>query len=277
LPEPIGLAFKAYEIEELADVYFFRPVGMVFARAARTLRLTPTTVTIVGSLVGIAGGAMLYSPRLGLLAFAVIILHSILDSSDGQLARMTGQVSELGRVLDGLGGYFTHTAAYIAIAASMAKSGAGNGVFVLMLAAMISSALHAQMYDYHRTCYARAVVKGAAVEPAASTSRGIAKWYEATQRALAGLHPRIEAALARRSKRGVLPDDERARYRAFFYWPVRGWNAMGDNTRFYAIGVLAWLHHLDWYFPFVVVAMNAAFALLWLWEWRVDRRFLAGL
>ena len=26
--EPEGLAFKAYEIEELADVYFFRPLGM---------------------------------------------------------------------------------------------------------------------------------------------------------------------------------------------------------------------------------------------------------
>jgi len=29
---PQGLAFKAYEIEEMADVYFFRPLGMVVAR-----------------------------------------------------------------------------------------------------------------------------------------------------------------------------------------------------------------------------------------------------
>src|SRR5438093_3941517 len=30
-----ALAFKAYEIEELADVYFFRPLGAVAALAAR--------------------------------------------------------------------------------------------------------------------------------------------------------------------------------------------------------------------------------------------------
>ena len=60
MPEPVGLAFKAYEIEELADVYFFRPLGMVFARAARALGLTPTTVTMIGAGVGVVGGALLY-------------------------------------------------------------------------------------------------------------------------------------------------------------------------------------------------------------------------
>ena len=66
-------------------------------------------------LIGIAGGALLYNERLGFLAFALLILYSILDSADGQLARMTGQVTELGRVLDGVGGYLTHAAIYIAI------------------------------------------------------------------------------------------------------------------------------------------------------------------
>src|SRR6185295_14397859 len=103
-------------IEELADVYFFRPLGMVVARAARALKLTPTAVTLAGALVGVAGGLLLYDPRLGLLAFGLIVLHSILDSSDGQLARMTGQVTEFGRVLDGVGGYVTHFAIYLALA-----------------------------------------------------------------------------------------------------------------------------------------------------------------
>ena len=52
---------------------------------------------------------------------------------------------------------------------------------------------------------------------------------------------------------------------------------MGDNTRFYAIGVLVWCHRLEWYFSFVLLPMNAAFAVLWLWQARADRRFLAGL
>src|SRR5580700_6528925 len=102
----------------MADVYFFRPLGMVVARAACALRLTPIFVTVLGAIVGVAGGALLFDPSLAFAGFALIILHSILDSSDGQLARMTGQVTELGRLLDGIGGYVTHVAIYVAILAA---------------------------------------------------------------------------------------------------------------------------------------------------------------
>ena len=303
MPEPVGLAFKAYEIEELADVYFFRPLGMVCARAARSLGLTPTTVTIIGAGVGVVGGALLYDERLGLVAFALIILHSILDSSDGQLARMTGQVTEFGRMLDGVGGYLTHSAIFLAIGAGAVARGAalapwtlstlstspiaGPGVVVgVMLAAGAAAMVHAQMYDYHRTSYANAVIKGVAVAPAARgargelSSRGIVRAYEHMQRALSAPHARVEATIAARAvstASGAVRDEDRARYRSCFYWPVRGWNALGDNTRFYAIGALAWVHHPDWFFAFVLLPMNAMFALLWLWQARADRRFLAGL
>ena len=273
MPETTGLAFKAYEIEELADVYFFRPLGMVCAKAARAIRLTPTEVTIVGTLVGIVGGAMLYSDSLALAGFGVLILHGILDSSDGQLARMTGQITELGRVLDGVSGYFTHVSAYVAILLMMVHQGAAfDRTFALALAAGVFSACHAQLYDYQRTCYSRAVIKRVAAPPAS----GIVPWYEAWQRVLAGLHPRVEAAMAARARDGRIADQDAARYRACFYWLVRGWNLLGDNTRFYALGVLAWLHRLDWYFLFVLGPMNAALVALWVWEWRADTRFLAG-
>jgi phosphatidylglycerophosphate synthase len=275
LPESIGLAFKAYEIEELADVYFFRPLGMVCARAARALGFTPTALTIVGGVIGIIGGSMLYWENLGLAAFAVLIVHSILDSADGQLARMTGQITEVGRLLDGVSGYLTNSAIYLAIAFLMMKQGSSAAtVFALLAVAAVSSVFHAQMYDYHRSCYARAVVKRAAEAP---INQGIVPWYEAMQRALAGLHPRVESALAARARDGGVSNEDRDRYRACFYWPVRGWNVLGDNTRFYAVGALAWLHHLDWFFPFVIGPMNVAFVVLWLLELRADRRFLAGL
>ncbi len=293
MPEPVGLAFKAYEIEELADVYFFRPVGMLFARAARSLGLTPTTVTIIGAGVGVLGGALLYDERLGLVAFAVIILHGILDSSDGQLARMTGQVTEFGRMLDGLGGYITHTAIFFAIAAGAIARGAllspwtsassvasAGHVIAVMFAAGAATMVHAQMYDYHRGSYARVVIKGlpgTAIAPAVSSSHGIVGVYESMQRALSGLHARVETSIAARAVNGVARDADRERYRACFYWPVRGWNALGDNTRFYAIGAVACTHHPEWLFAFVLVPMNAIFVLLRVWQARADRRFLAGL
>ena len=276
MPETVGLAFKAYEIEELADVYFFRPLGMVCARAARAVGLTPTIVTLIGAGVGIAGGALLYDQRFGLVGFAALVLHSVIDSADGQLARMTGQVTDLGRILDGVGGYLTHVAIFLAIAESMLDRYGVGMVAALVAGSAVSTILHAQMYDYYRASYARIVVKR---EPAsrAETSYGVARMYEALQRIVAGDHERVEAAIAARASNPAVEELDRLAYRACFYWPVRGWNAMGDNTRFYAIGVLAWTHRLDWFFGFVLLPMNALFAVLWAWQRRADRRFLEGL
>jgi len=276
LPETVGLAFKAYEIEELADVYFFRPLGMVCARAARAVGLTPTIVTLIGAGVGIAGGALLYDQRFGLVGFAALVLHSVIDSADGQLARMTGQVTDLGRILDGVGGYLTHVAIFLAIAESMLDRYGVGMVAALVAGSAVSTILHAQMYDYYRASYARIVVKR---EPASrvEASYGVARMYEALQRIVAGDHERVEAAIAARASNPAVVELDRLAYRACFYWPVRGWNAMGDNTRFYAIGVLAWTHRLDWFFGFVLLPMNALFAVLWAWQRRADRRFLEGL
>jgi len=275
-----ALAFKAYEIEELADVYFFRPLGAVAALAARSLGLTPNQLTLAGSAVGMAAGALLYDERLGLLAFALLIVHGIVDSSDGQLARMTGQTSEVGRILDGIGGYATHVAVYVAILAGYVSRGGSFSIVGWAALAGAANTAQAQLYEYHRTSYITIVLKGLAPHQGRNAVdvvwvRRLFRMYVWLQRPLIGLHGRVEAAIAARSAGGVVNHDDRARYRAAFYGPVRGWNLLGDNTRFYAIGVLAWLHHLEWFFAFILVPMNVALGVLWCWQRRADRRFLA--
>jgi hypothetical protein len=282
--EPVsaqGLAFKAVEIEELADVYFFRPAGALVARGARSIGMSPAGVTILGALVGIAGGAMLYDERLGLLAFAVLILHGIIDSADGQLARMTGRVTDLGRVLDAAGGYVTHVAIFLAIGASLLHRGWSTTILVWMVLAGIATAVHAQMYVYHRDAYITVVTKGSAPGTPPTNFAPLIGWvfraYLRVQRCFVGLHGKVETALAARAVAGRVREEDRARYREIFYPPVRGWNFLGDNTRFFAIGVLVCLHRIDLFFPFVLVLMNLAFIVLWLWQRSADRRFLASL
>jgi hypothetical protein len=276
-----GLAFKAFEIEELADVYFFRPVGSIIARGAGVFGMTPTHLTVLGTLVGITGGTLLYDERLGVFAFALLILYGIIDSADGQLARMTGQVTELGRVLDGVGGYVTHGAIYLAIAAGAIHRGGSSSILIWMLLAGMANALQAQMYDYHRTAYMAVVAEGHAPDndPAKVPwwLRGLLRGYLMTQRWLIGLHAQVEAALAARSVEGNVREDDRARYRECFYGPVRGWNLLGDNTRFYTIGVLVCLHRIDLFFAFILVPMNLALITVWFWQRSADRRFLASL
>jgi hypothetical protein len=274
-PQADGLAFKAREIEELADVYFFRPFGIVFARLARVAGLSPTAVTLIGTVVGVAGGVLLATPR-AFAGFLLLILYGVLDSADGQLARMTGTSSDFGRLMDGFGGYTTHTAIYAGIATSAVGRGAGVSLWWIVPLAAISNVVHAQLYDYHRNTYIAIAVKG---EPTRATfgkpHRGVLRIYETMQRIWSGKHPDVEQVVAARQCSGRVRDQDRHLYRSCFYWPVRGWNVLGDNTRFYAIGVLALVGRVDRFFLFVLVPMNVALGVLRVWQSRADRRFLA--
>jgi phosphatidylglycerophosphate synthase len=275
--EPPGLAFKAYEIEELVDVYFFRRCGIVVARAARACGLTPNVVSVLAGLIGGIGGALLASEPLALAGVVCLYLHGIFDSADGQLARMTGQTSEFGRLLDGLAGYVTHAAAYLGIAVGVVSRGGAWDIFAWAASAGVMTAIQAQMYDYHRTTYAAIAVKG--VVPVAGADQpthppAAIAVYEEVQQALAGLHPTVEALIAGRADRGRVRDDDRARYRRWFYRPVLGWNLLGDNVRRYAFAVLAIFHHLEWMFLFILIPLNVVLAAMWLWQRRADRGFL---
>ena len=275
------LAFKAIEIEELTDIFFFRPCGWGIARAARVLRLTPTHLSIVRAITGIAGGALLYNESPGLLAFVLLIFSEAIDSADGQLARMTGQITELGRVFDGVGDYVAHGAIYIAIAAGIIHRGGNSSVLVWMLLAGLSNAIQSQMYDYHRTAYVTVVSEGRAPGNDPTEVPPWIRWlysgYLMMQRWLIGPHEKVEAALAARSVGGRVREEDRRRYRECFYRPVHGWNILGSNTGLYVLGILMWLHRVDLFLIFMLVPMNLALIALRFWQRSADRKFLAGL
>jgi phosphatidylglycerophosphate synthase len=280
------MAYKAYEIEEIVDIYFYRRVGYLLARLAGNAGLTPNAVSILAAVVGLAGGVLLYDAGTALGGVGLLVLHGALDSADGQLARMTGTTSEMGRVLDGVAGYLTHTAIYLAIGFGAVHRGEGWWFFGGVVLAGLCTALHAQLYEYHRTVYADIVLKGRVAPSIADQSRlgpksgalaRAAHAYEQVQQRIAGLHPRVERALAARSDvKGVLTQD-RSAYRRSFYALVRGWNLLGDNVRRYAIGVLVLAGRIEWFVAFTILPMTLVALVLWVLQRRADRAFLDAL
>ncbi len=96
---------KMLDIEERFDLYFSRFFGLFFAKAGKFFRLTPTQVSVISLVIGIIGGGLLYYQevwQITLIGSLLITIAGVLDSADGQLARMTGQTSETGRIIDGL-------------------------------------------------------------------------------------------------------------------------------------------------------------------------------
>ena len=270
------LAFKSRDIEETVDVYFFRRLGIVFALAARAVGMSPTGVTFVAMAAGAAGGALLAWPHSAMLGVALLVLHGVLDSSDGQLARLTGNSTEFGRMMDGVAGYVTHIAMYFGILASGLSRGWGWELAGWMLLAGLSTIVHAQMYDYHRSAYVAYVTKG---EPppavVGAPNAGIVGAYEAMQRVIVGLHPSVERVLVSRLVNGRVGDADRQRYRACFHGPiVYGWNLMGDNLRRLTILIAVWFACPEWFIFAEIVPLNLLMMALWFRQRDADRRFL---
>lgn len=110
-------SLKSSDTEEHIDLAFYRPVGFAWALLFMKLRITPNVVTIVSIFIGIAAGICFYPARIpvNILGMLLLILANSLDSADGQLARLTGQYSRTGRILDGLAGDLWFLSVYIAV------------------------------------------------------------------------------------------------------------------------------------------------------------------
>lgn len=113
--EEFKKTLKSSETEDWLDLHFVRPFCYYWALLFARLDIHPNTVTILSMFIG-AGSAIFfgcasffYNGMEGLMfniiAVLMLCLADIFDCTDGQLARMTGKKSKLGRILDGLAGF----------------------------------------------------------------------------------------------------------------------------------------------------------------------------
>lgn len=113
----VPASYKSQDTEEPFDKIFTKPLGYLFTRFFIHIKWTPNMVTILSMFIGVAGGIMFYPDSFAwnLAGVLLVILANILDSTDGQMARLTGQKSALGRILDGMSSTLWYIAMYCAV------------------------------------------------------------------------------------------------------------------------------------------------------------------
>ena len=130
--------------------------------------MTPNMVTVIGICIGVVAGHFFYYDRLSLNAvgMGLWVISNMFDSADGQLARMTGRATQLGRILDGMGGNFVFFSIYFHICLGYAVRGGEIGwwIFPVALTAGFSHSLQSAMADYYRNAFLRYGVMGAGSE-----------------------------------------------------------------------------------------------------------------
>ena len=282
---PNALVTKGDAVEEWTDVHFFRTLGLKVARLLEPTSVGADQVTLPCLVVGIVGGhLMVYqSEWLNLAGVLLFIISDILDSADGQLARIRGSSSRFGRMLDGIADTLRFFNLYVHLMfRAWFMHWGWSGVGLVFLAG-VSHSLQGQIVDFVKNAYQRlAEGKGeldVLEELAPIEGRGPRQTVQHIYRVYVQrqelLFPQ-SMALVRAVKPGTAGAAFREAYGAS-QRPLLGPLALiAQNIRFVLLAIGAW-YGISWFLWMSVVPLNlVALAILMMHEWRA-RTLLAGV
>ena len=146
---------KSLDTEEFIDIHFYRPIGYRWALLFKRLNVSPNSVTVASIFIGIAAGICFYfqSLAINIVGMLLLVWANMYDSADGQLARMTGKKSALGRILDGTAGDLWFISIYAAICLRLTPEGWGIWIWLLAATTGFFHSKQAAMADYYRNIH----------------------------------------------------------------------------------------------------------------------------
>lgn len=150
-------SLKSWDIENFLDRYFYRPIAFRIALLLKSTPVTPNAVTIFSIFVGVAACLLFYPDNqllINLIGFALLVFANTLDCVDGQLARITGKKSQIGRILDGMTGDIWFLTFYLVMTFRWIHfGGASYWVFIITVLSALSHLYQAGMVDYYKTLH----------------------------------------------------------------------------------------------------------------------------
>lgn len=237
---------KSLDTEEHIDIYFYRRIGWAEARLAERLGITPNAITIASIFIGVAAGICFYPTNIwvNIAGLLLLILANSFDSADGQLARMTKQYSQLGRILDGMAGDFWFIAIYVCICLRTNATQAWFAdhswvVWTIAVCAGLCHAFQAAMADYYRQMHLQVVNGKSELEDSAALrekynqARGLQKMIMSLYLGYTKCQEALTANAQKLRSRGELPAEFRAKSLPLMKWA----NALTFNWRSITLAV----------------------------------------
>ena len=173
---------KDTSTEELVDLYLHRPLAYLLLRPLEhaAWRPTPNQFTLAGGAIGLFGAGLILVAPIGSwlwpLAACLLFFANILDCIDGMLARLTGQGSARGMLLDGMIDFTIGVAFWLAMSIRTAPDW-GVWTVLAALSIILSILIHTGLYDHIRLRYGVLVnppapARAAATPPPPAPPRG---------------------------------------------------------------------------------------------------------
>jgi CDP-alcohol phosphatidyltransferase-like enzyme len=284
------LSHKGQAVEEWVDLHFFRPIGIRIARALVPTEVSADQVTLWSLVIGlVAGHLFAYQDRwTNLIGFALLIVSDIFDSADGQLARLRGSSTRLGRALDGASDSLRFINLYFHLIYRLIHAGYWwPGAFLLVAAAGLAHTYQSAAVDFVRNAFLSIGIGNRGEldlpedldshPPTTLLERFGARVYRDYVLRQSQLFPRsVKLIRLLRRGGGSVPEAFRAEYRArqSVVLPLCTW--LGQNIRFFLLGVTALTVHITAFLWIEAVWMSLLLVvLLWIHEWNATA--LGGL
>ncbi len=288
---------KSADTEETLDLWFYRPIGYAWALLFRKLRIAPNPVTVASIFIGVAAGLLFgYSDLCyNMVGMGLLVIANSLDSADGQLARMTGQKTRIGRILDGMCGNIWFVTIYIALCVRMQREGLTPWIWALGSLAGASHIQQASMSDYYRNIHLFFIKgkEGSEVDRAENVKQEFKKlsWtknlvkkimmafylnYTNQQEKLSPNLQKFMSCVRERFGDNIpqwLRDEFRAKNKPLMKYT----NMLTFNTRVIALFVSLFLHRPWLYFLFEMTVLNIMFVYMILKQESISKYFYKKL
>ena len=162
LKERVQATLKSEDTEGTFELYVTRTPGYLWALLFKKLHIHPIAVTLLSIVIGALAGYFFWWDDLymNLIGMFLLIWANWYDCADGQLARMTGQKTLIGRILDGFAGDVWFFSIYfflcLRLTGEPAPWGQPWGIWIWLIAAFSGFHCHAKqcaMADYYRNIH----------------------------------------------------------------------------------------------------------------------------
>ncbi len=148
-------SLKSNVSDEVINTYLIRPLAGVFVRFFFYTPITPNQVTLLSTFAGCVA-AYFYldgSAAQNVIAGACITLKDILDSADGQLARVKQQFSRSGRFLDSLGDLVVNGIVFGAITFALMDTPHALTTIALGASSLLGLTLRVSYHVFYQTSF----------------------------------------------------------------------------------------------------------------------------
>ncbi|MCX6231428.1 MAG: CDP-alcohol phosphatidyltransferase family protein [Bacteroidetes bacterium] len=281
-------SLKMVEVEEIFDLFFYRPLAFVLVKIIYPTNITPNQLTMGAIIMGVIGGFFYahgtpLAPQPFVIGALFFMMFNILDCSDGQLARLKKNGTRTGRIIDGVADYIAVTAIYIGIGIGFA-----NNMeipwhwWLLLFLTGASNTIHAILVDYYRNRFLDYVLERKSTfeedleefRLEYNTIKDIkSKWFD---RAIIGIYIKymgLQDNLAAKKANEKLFKTTPQEFYNKNKNIIRSWVFLGPTSQVTTLILCSIFNRFDIFFGIMIVGFNLIALINWLIQKNIDKQF----